>query len=173
MLFFVAAEAMFFAGLIAAYWVIRANLPVWPPVGQPRLPVLVTGINTALLLISGLAMWETLRAARKGCQSCVIGALGLAGLLGAVFLGIQGYEWARLIRFGLGTRENVYGGTFYLIVGAHGLHVFAGLLFLWVVLFKALRGRYEESRPQSLSLCRIYWTFVVLLWPILYAIIYF
>ena len=90
MLLFLATEAMFFAGLVSAYWVLRSQVFPWPPVGQPRLPILITGINTAILLLSGLALWRSQTALKKGCHLCVVGTIGLAALGGFLFLGIQG-----------------------------------------------------------------------------------
>ena len=163
MVFFLATEAMFFAGLISAYWVLRAQVSPWPPLGQPRLPVLMTGLNTGILLLSGITVWQTGRALW----------LGLTGLGGVLFLSIQGYEWYRLIHFGLTTVKNIYGGIFYIVVGAHALHVVAALVVLFIVLFKVVQGSYSEDRTTGVTLCRMYWTFVVGVWPILYALVYF
>lgn len=172
MIFFLAAEMMFFAGLLSAYWVLRAQVNPWPPPGQPRLPVLVTGFNTLILIGSGLAFWQTERALRRGCRLCVVGWLGLAGLGGAVFLGVQGYEWTRLIGFGLTTVRNIYGGLFYILIGTHALHVLAGLAFLLVVFLQAVRVS-GDGRTAALVVCRMYWTFVVFLWPVIYGLVYF
>lgn len=173
MILFLAAEAMFFAGLISAYWVLRSQVSPWPPIGQPRLPVFVTGINSLILIGSGLAFWRTRRALDRGCRLCVVGWLGLAGLGGAVFLGIQGFEWARLIRFGLTTAQNIYGGLFYIVIGSHALHVAAGLAFLLFVFLGTVRNPSGDGREVPLVACRMYWTFVVAVWPILYALVYF
>jgi heme/copper-type cytochrome/quinol oxidase subunit 3 len=62
MLAFLSAETMFFAGLISAFFVLRLSAAVWPPPLQPRLPVLVTGLNTLVLLASSVAMLAALRA---------------------------------------------------------------------------------------------------------------
>lgn len=173
MLLFLATEAMFFAGLISAYWVLRASVSPWPPVGQPRLPILATGINTLLLLVSGAAIWRAEERLRRGCHLCFVGWIGITGLLGLLFLSIQGYEWLRLLRFGLETTQNIYGGLFYIIVGTHGTHVAAALVVLLLVFFKGVAHRYTPSQHTDLTLCRMYWTFVVAVWPILYALVYF
>ncbi len=173
MSFFLAAEAMFFAGLISAYWVLKSQIVPWPPIGQPRLPILVTGINTGILLLSGAAITRTGPALRKGCYLCLVAALGLAALGSLLFLAIQGYEWVHLIRFGLTTVKNVYGGTFYFIIGAHALHVVAALIVLLAVFFRAIQHRYDESNHSAVTVARIFWLFVVGVWPILYALVYF
>jgi len=80
MLFFLSAETMFFAGLISAFFVLRLSAAVWPPPLQPRLPVLVTGLNTLVLLASSVAMIAALRAAGIDPQGLpALAALTLVG----------------------------------------------------------------------------------------------
>src|SRR5512134_2661515 len=64
MVLFLATEAMFFTGLISAFLVLRNPVGAWPPPGQPRLPVAITGFNTALLLLSGFTMLRAVRSSR-------------------------------------------------------------------------------------------------------------
>ncbi len=173
MALFLMSEAMFFAGLISAYWVLRNQLQPWPPADQPRLPVLVTGINTFVLIATASALLGLGKTLQRGCLSCLVGRLGIAGLGGVVFLGVQGYEWTRMLHFGLTVTRNVYGGLFYFIIGAHALHVVAALFLLFLVLFQILRQRGWEGRVGRLTACRIYWLFVVVVWPVLYALVYF
>jgi heme/copper-type cytochrome/quinol oxidase subunit 3 len=171
MVLFLATEAMFFGGLISAFVVLRAATLDWPPLGQPRLPIGLTGINTVILLLSGYAMHRAVACVRKGEASLIAWLSGTA-LLGCVFLGIQGYEWLKLIGFGLTTRSSLYGATFYTLVGAHGLHVLAALVVLLVVLARGIQGRYTAAAHGELELCRMYWLFVVAVWPVLYVLVY-
>jgi heme/copper-type cytochrome/quinol oxidase subunit 3 len=171
-LMFLGAEAMFFAGLIGAYIVFRLGSPVWPPPFQPRLPIAVTGANTVILLTSAFTMRWGLRAVATGNRDKLIRLLGLTGLLGGVFLAIQGFEWVRLIHFGLTLSSSVYGGLFYTIIGFHGLHVVGALVWLLVIFGLAKRGRVTREHHVGLQTCGMYWTFVVALWPVLYGIIY-
>ena len=173
MLFFLATEAMFFAGLISAYWILRAQIIPWPPIDQPRLPVVVTGVNTFILILSAVAIWQTGGAMRAERWKGVAGWLALAAAGGIIFLAVQGCEWTRLIRFGMTTTHNIYGGIFYLVVGAHALHVVVALAVLLVVTLHAAQGRYSAEHHVGLILGRMFWTFVVALWPILYALAYF
>ena len=98
--------------------------------------------------------------------------MGLATLTGLLFLSIQGYEWIRLLHFGLTAVANIYGGFFYLVVGAHAVHVVIALGILAFVTYRARRGYYSASSQSGLRLCRIYWIFVVLLWPFIYVALY-
>jgi heme/copper-type cytochrome/quinol oxidase subunit 3 len=172
LLMFLAAEAMFFAGLIGAFIVFRLASPDWPPPFQPRLPVGVTGVNTAILLLSGIAMHLALSAARQERAALLVRWLFATASLGAIFLAVQGYEWIRLIHYGLKLSSGVYGATFYTLIGCHGAHVLGALFWLVVVFSQARRGRFSERNYQGVQLCAMYWTFVVALWPILYGLVY-
>lgn len=171
-LMFLAAEAMFFAGLAGAFLVFRLSAESWPPPFQPRLPVLVTGINTGVLLLSGLTMRLAFRAVRGRRRSRVVPWLGTTVALGTLFLLIQGYEWVRLIQFGLTVKSGIYGATFYTLIGCHGLHVFGALVWLLLVSTSARKGRYAAGNETGIQICAMYWTFVVALWPFLYVLVY-
>ncbi|MBI4522916.1 MAG: heme-copper oxidase subunit III [Deltaproteobacteria bacterium] len=173
LLMFLAAEAMFFSGLIGAFLVFRLGNPVWPPPFQPRLPLAVTGINTVILLASGLTMRLALKRVRAGSQGGLKLHLVTTAGLGVIFLGIQGYEWARLLHFGLTISSGIYGATFYTLIGTHALHVLGAVLWLGVILFQALQRRFTNTSYAGVELCAMYWTFVVGLWPLLYGLVYF
>ena len=172
MLFLIAGEVMFFAGLVSGFFVLRLAAPLWPPPLQPRLPILVTGFNTLVLLVSSLAMAGATQAlhARDGVR--LVRGLTAAGALGALFLAIQGYEWMRLIQYGLTVSSGAYGGTFYTLIGAHAAHVVGALAWLGVTLALARRGRFLDGRTAVVRACAIYWHFVVALWPVLYVSVY-
>jgi cytochrome c oxidase subunit III len=171
-LVFLGAEAMFFAGLIGAYLVFRVASPIWPPPFQPRLPIGVTGVNTVILLASAVTMRLGIRAVSAGNVRKMIRLLGLTASLGAAFLAIQGYEWFRLIQFGLTVSSSVYGGLFYILIGFHGLHVVGALIWLLVVFALSKQGRFTKDRHVDVQTCGMYWTFVVGLWPLLYGLVY-
>ena len=172
MLLFIGAEVMLFAGLIGAFIVFRFGSFMWPPPFQPRLPVEVTGVNTAVLLFSGYTMYRAWRAASSGSRKRLLRALCMTAILGALFLAVQGYEWIRLLGFGLTMSSGVYGATFYTLIGCHGLHVFGALCWLLVVLAMARKSRFSASNHVAVDLCGMYWGFVVVLWPVLYSLVY-
>lgn len=166
MLLFVAAEVMFFAGLVSAFVVVRAKAgPAWPPPGQPRLPVLATAVNSLFLLASGLAVaWA---AGQRGARA--LSALRAAAVLGTVFVALQGREWAQLLAYGLTMRASPYGAFFYLIVGAHALHAVAAVCLLVLATRRLAAG---TLGADAFTAVRIFWYFVVLLWPVLYGVVY-
>jgi cytochrome c oxidase subunit 3 len=171
MALFIITEAMFFVGLISGFLVLRAQAPAWPPLDQPRLPVEVTGFNTFLLLVSAGTIMRAFVLLRRGAAAH--GSwLGATALLGGAFLAIQGYEWVRLVHYGLTTSSSLYGSTFYVLVGAHGLHVLGALVALLVIWRGALAGRYGAGDDIRLMPMLMYWLFVVAIWPILYVLVY-
>lgn len=172
MALFIAAEAMFFAGLISAYLVFRAGNVGWPPAGQPRLPVASTAFNTLILLLSAVFCHRavsTIRAGRGRSSSYWIAATLAFGLF---FVILQGREWIRLVQYGLTLTSSVYGALFYTIIGLHGLHVLAGTAILFFVLKRSAAGGCCAESHLGVDLARMYWNFVVGLWPILYGLVY-
>jgi len=172
MLFLICGEVMFFGGLVSAFLVLRVTAAQWPPPLQPRLPVGVTGVNTLVLLASSVAMVAAIRALDRRDARILVRRLLLAGGLGAAFLVVQGYEWIRLVGYGLTVWSGAYGTTFYTVIGTHAAHVVAALVWVAVTAWLAAAGRFAEGRTGVLRACAIYWHFVVALWPILYVAVY-
>ncbi len=170
MLLFVFAEIMMFAGLISAHSTVRSRVAgeMWPPYGQPRLPVQETAVNTAALLVSGIVLVFAHVAFNKEASRARLPLL-IALLLGVFFVGSQGAEWVALLGEGLTIQSNSYGGFFYLIVGAHGVHAIAAILALSWAWYELDKGRLNGAQLATVS---VFWYFVVLLWPVLYLNVY-
>ena len=171
-LFLIGGEIMFFAGLISAFWVLRVSAPVWPPPLQPRLPVGVTGANTVILFSSSAMIFMARRALGLGERATAVRHLWSAAGLGGTFLVVQGYEWLRLVSYGLTMSSSAYGSTFYTLVGAHAAHVLGALAWLTISATLLGRGRFTAGRTGALRACALYWHFVVALWPVLYVTVY-
>jgi cytochrome c oxidase subunit 3 len=171
MILFLFSEAMLFAALVSAFVVLSAGTPSWPPPDQPRLPVAATAGNMLILLLSGATMMRAVIDVRRGGK-LVTGWITVTVALGLAFLVGQGLEWARLLGFGITTQSSIYGATFYAIVGIHATHVVAALLVLAVSLSRSRHGAYTAARHEGLVLASWFWLFVVLVWPILYALLY-
>jgi len=171
-IFLIGGETMLFAGLVASFWVLRVSAPVWPPPLQPRLPIGVTGANTMILLGSSAMIMAAGRALQGGARATAVRRLWFAALLGFTFLIVQGYEWLRLVGFGLTMHSSAYGSTFYTIVGAHAVHVLGALVWLTITATLLARGRFAGGRTGAVRACALYWHFVVALWPVLYVTVY-
>ncbi|HSF04664.1 MAG TPA: cytochrome c oxidase subunit 3 [Methylomirabilota bacterium] len=171
-LFLIAGDVMLFAGLLFVFWVLRLAAPVWPPPLQPRLPVALTAVNTLVLLASSGAVVAALRARRRRDQAGLRRGLALGALLGGLFLAIQGYEWVRLIGFGLTANSGIYGAIFYVLIGTHAVHVLAALAWLAATVGRGRGAGLGPDAAARLEACALYWYFVVALWPVLYVSVY-
>ena len=172
MLVFIASETVLFLTLIVTFAVVRAGYPEWPPSDQPRLPVMVSFLNTLVLLGSGAAMLGAWRSIRRGRVLSSRRLLTTATLLGILFLVVQGVEWIRLIDFGLTVTRNVYGAAFYVIIGMHAAHVLIAVLGLLYVLRRFRRGDYTRDAHDGLVMGGLFWGFVVLVWPGIFMFVY-
>jgi cytochrome c oxidase subunit III len=176
MAFLVATEIMLFAGFISAYIVNRSVAILWPPYGQPRLPVEVTAFNTVFLLASAITLFTFYTKYTQGkinsSSSRPLILLIITMVLGGTFVIIQGYEWVKLIGYGLTTTSSIYGAFFYLIIGVHGVHVLVGLILLLNLYNYLRKDPFSHSSNQKIPVFSLYWYFVVGVWPVLYYLVY-
>ena len=168
---FLASEVLFFAGIISAYVLLRIVSPAWPDVSE-LLNVPLVAVNTSLLLVSSLTMVYAFASIEDGNQSRLRLFLIATAVLGTIFVSIQAVEWAQLIGEGVTVSNSVFGSTFYVLTGFHGLHVIIGILFLVLTIFRAFRGRYSQAEHDGVELMGLYWHFVDIVWIFLFTIIY-
>jgi cytochrome c oxidase subunit 3 len=154
------SELMFFSGLFAALFTIRAHLVAWPPTGT-HLDTVQAGIFTLVLIGSSFTMqravWLVEHRRRAEARQWVIVTM----VMGTLFVANQAYEWTHLA-----TRwyTNSYGSVFYITTGLHGLHVFLGIVAMAFLLFR-MRG--SEGDPGELAAFQgvsYYWHFVDVIW---------
>jgi cytochrome c oxidase subunit III len=168
---FVASECVFFAALFGAYFTVRAQAPVWPPQGISEglhawpLPA----IATMFLITSSFTMQAAIFAVRRGDQRTMMRMLKITLLLGAVFLGMQGYDYATL---GFSIHDTVYGTTFFTMTGFHGAHVAGGLVFIYLMLARGWAGQLTKDNHYALEGAAIYWHFVDIVWIGLFCTLY-
>lgn len=169
------SETMLFSGLIGAFLVFRMGNVTWPPLSHAdiQLPRILTGINTGLLVFSGFTMFHALRSIQQNRIILFRILLIGTGVLGLIFLLIQGSEWLKLIDKGLTLQSSVYGAIFYVLIGCHAVHVLGAVIWLVIVICMAFSGRFSSDRHIGVETCTIYWIYVVALWPILYFLVYF
>jgi len=167
MLIFILTEIMLFAGFISAFTIMRGSALIWPPPGQPRLPVGETAFNTGLLLASGVVLYAMSRQ-RDNVKVMRVGWL-VSITLGAAFVVLQGREWVSLLAEGLTLTSSALGSFFYMIVGLHALHAVAALIVL--ILLWLRMGRERVPNPTRTA-GEIFWYFVVAVWPVLYWRVY-
>jgi len=170
MIVFILTEIMFFAGLVSAHMIVKSNAAggIWPPIGQPRLPLEQTLFNSAALILSGIFLWLANRKFKEAHQKALRPML-LSLALGVFFVVAQGFEWVALIAQGLTLTSSAHGAFFYLIIGIHGLHAVCAILILGYALVKLLRNNLD---PSTFWTAQAFWYFVVGVWPILYIQVY-
>lgn len=170
-LFFLGTEVMLFSALFATFFNHRAlGGPAWGT--EVELPIVKTGINTIILLLSGVTMHWAHSGIRKGNLRQL--KIGLAGtiLLGLVFLAGQVLEYLELAHEGLIVQSGTFGATFYALTGTHGAHVLGGLIVLCLVAWRAMQGQFNQERHVAVEVSAIYWHFVDVVWVVLYAVVY-
>ncbi|MHB8458615.1 MAG: cytochrome c oxidase subunit 3 [Candidatus Limnocylindrales bacterium] len=179
MILFICSEVMFFAGLFAAYFNVRANAPTWPPSVAEVGPIAERfnlhaepwfgATLTVILVISSftcqLGVWAIRRDDRRG----LVRAIGVTLILGIVFLIGQAYDYSQL---GFGLADGTFGTTFYTLTGFHGAHVLAGAIMLSVVLYRAMSGQFSARHHDAVEATSIYWHFVDVVWVALFSILY-
>lgn len=168
MTLFILTEIMLFAGMISAFSIVRASAAIWPPPGQPRLPLEETALNTLALFLSGVLLFFAQRRFaedRRSARTPLIASI----VLGAFFVVFQGWEWASMLAQGLTLTSSILGSFFYLIVGTHALHAIAAIVLLAQVWRRLERGWLQ---PSQLATAAVLWYFVVGAWPVIYWRVY-
>jgi cytochrome c oxidase subunit 3/cytochrome o ubiquinol oxidase subunit 3 len=134
-----------------------------------ELPIL----GTICLLSSSFTIHDAVSALRKdNVRRCTL-ALTATVLLGAIFLTTTAREWYHLIHdVGLTIRTNLFGTTFYSLVGLHATHVAIGLIMLAIALTLTLAGRVTQAHAERLEVLSLYWHFVDGVWVVVFLVVY-
>src|SRR5467141_2890762 len=125
------------------------------------------------LLSSSLTIHFATKVLQRERRGAFLGLLSLTILLGALFLYGTGREWYGLIyEHGLTISTNLFGTTYYSLVGLHAFHVTAGLVMLSVVLFFGLAGRVGPEQSARVDVLSLYWHFVDAVWVVVFTVVY-
>ena len=178
------SEIMFFAGLFAMYFTIRAASPDLWPERTAYLDLTFASINTLILVISSvwcqMGVWkaERLQPGRTG-SLLQVSSWGmrewyvLTYIFGAVFVSGQAWEYAKLASEGITLNSNGYGSVFYMTTGFHAIHVTGGLIaFLLIIARSFTTRRYTHAQATGAIVTSYYWHFVDVVWIALFAVIY-
>jgi cytochrome c oxidase subunit 3 len=165
----VAETAVFTIFVVAYLYYIGKSLSGPTPAEVLDLPVVVS----ILLWSSSVTIHLAVRALRGGRVQTFVLWWFLTILLGALFLTGTGREWYRLIfDHGLTIRTNLFGTTFYSLVGLHASHVIVGLTLMTVGLVLALRGRVSAVHAPRAEVLSLYWHFVDAVWVVVFLVVY-
>ncbi len=185
---FLGSDGMSFMGLIAAYVALRiGNWSSWPDPTR-ILNINLTAVNTFILICSSVTMVKAFAAAQEGNVGKLKQWIFATMMGGAVFLGIQVYEYSHLIHDGVKLwdsagrpwadwvheamrdgKTQLFSNTFYACTCFHGFHVLSGVVYLACILLGIQRGRWTVNRIEIVGL---YWHFVDLVWIVIFTIIY-
>ena len=163
-----ASELMFFGGLFASYFTIRAASEVWPPPGT-ELNAVRAAIFTAVLVASSGTMQMGAHELEHGNRRAARGWILITIVLGSVFLLNQYLEWTTL-SFSVST--DAYGSLFYLMTGFHGLHVLLGLVGMACLLLRIHGPGPDPGDGYAVQALTYYWHFVDVVWVALFATLY-
>jgi len=164
------AESAIFTIFVVAYLFYMGKSLTGP---TPR-EVLETPIFfTICLLSSSLTIYYAGRSLEHGRRGTFLNLWSLTIILGGLFLFGTGREWHRLIfEHGLTISTNLFGTTYYSLVGLHAFHVTAGLIMLSIVAIFAFAGRVGREQSQRIEVLSLYWHFVDAVWVVVFTVVY-
>ena len=174
MLLFIASEVMFFGGLFAAYFSVRANAPQWPPeeFRDTLLILPLVGPATILLIVSSFTCQLAVWAIRRDDRTAFLRNMTVTVALGIIFLIMQAADYATLGAAGLTLSSGTFGTTYYTLTGFHGAHVLGGVIMLSVVLYRGMAGQFSARHHDAVEGASLYWHFVDVVWILLFSLLY-
>jgi cytochrome c oxidase subunit 1 len=168
---FIGSECMLFGMLIATYLAYRGR-SVTGPFPDDILDIPLTTLSTFDLLMSSLLMVLALAAVQRNDRRQA--RLWLAGtaLFGIIFLGFQAYEFTHFVGEGLTVSRNLFGSTFFVLTGIHGVHVALGVVWLLSLLVLDLQNRLGVKDAVKVEVAGLYWHFVDVVWIAIFTLVY-
>jgi cytochrome c oxidase subunit 3/cytochrome o ubiquinol oxidase subunit 3 len=166
----IVAESAIFTIFVVAY-IYYMGRDVSGPKPHDVLEVPIFG--TCCLLSSSLFIWLAEHAIARGNMRAFRLWWAVTFLLGAIFLGTTAREWHKLITVDhLTVSTNLFGTTYYSLVGLHATHVVVGLILLLVVLLFALAGKVQPRHSERVQVLALYWHFVDAVWVVVFTLVY-
>nr|YP_008239025.1 cytochrome c oxidase subunit III [Elophila interruptalis]AGO90254.1 cytochrome c oxidase subunit III [Elophila interruptalis] len=175
MILFIVSEVFFFLSFFWAFFhsSLSPNMEIgliWPPAGiTPFNPFQIPLLNTIILITSGISVTWAHHAIMENNYSQMSQSLFLTILLGIYFSMLQLYEY---IEAPFSIADSIYGSTFFMATGFHGLHVMIGTMFLLICLIRHLNKHFSNSHHFGFEAAAWYWHFVDVVWLFLYISIY-
>ncbi len=194
---FLLGDTFFFAVFLTSYMTVRMSTEVpWPNTSElfaltiagHHVPLLLIAIMTFILISSSGTMAMAVKFGYEKNKKMTAILLGGTALFGATFVGMQAFEWTKLIvvdgirPWGNPLGASQFGSTFFMITGFHGFHVSVGVIFLLIMAAKVWRGDLDHERPgfltgrkgsyEMVEIMGLYWHFVDLVWVFIFAFFY-
>lgn len=183
---FLLSDTFIFTSFLTGYMTVRMSATApWPIPSDVfaltlfghSIPLILIAIMTFVLITSSGTMALAVNYGYRRDRNKTFWLMAATALLGATFVGMQAFEWTKLIQEGVRPWGNPmgaaqFGSSFFMITGFHGLHVSAGVLYLMIVAFRVRRGYYENRGYEIVEIAGLYWHFVDLVWVFIFAFFY-
>ncbi len=185
---FLLSDTFIFSIFLTSYMKVRITTTVpWPNPSEVfaltlfghHIPLVLIAIMTFILISSSGTMAMAVNFGYRRNRKAVVWLMGATALFGASFVGMQAFEWTKLIveegvrPWGNPMGAAQFGASFFMITGFHGLHVSAGVIYLTYIAIKVGRGDYDRSNNyEAVEIAGLYWHFVDLVWVFIFAFFY-
>lgn len=184
---FLLSDTFIFTSFLVSYMTVRmTTTDPWPvpsevfalSLGGAPVPLLLIAIMTFILISSSGTMAMAVNMGYRRKTKAVFWFMFVTAILGASFVGMQFFEWYKLIfeeqiaAWGNTMGAPQFGSFFFMITGFHGLHVSAGVAYLLIVAIRVRRGRYNNTNFEIVEITGLYWHFVDLVWVFIFAFFY-
>jgi len=165
------SDCLIFAVLFATYGVLGRNYAAGPAPAD-LFDLNLVAINTAMLLLSSITYGFAMLQMQRDEKTATLFWLAITGILGAIFLAIEVYEFSHLIREGAGPGRSAFLSSFFTLVGTHGLHVTFGIIWLITLMLQVTRhGLIVENRRRLMCLS-MFWHFLDVIWIGVFSFVY-
>ncbi len=164
-------DLMLFATLFATYGVLRGNTANGPA-GHDIFSLKLVFAETMILLVSSLTAGLALLNGHAGRKKRMLQLLVITGVLGATFLGLELNEFRMLVSEGHTWQSSGFLSSYFTLVGTHGLHIFAGLIWLAATVWYAIKRPLNERFIQRLTMFSLFWHFLDLVWVCIFSLVY-
>jgi cytochrome o ubiquinol oxidase subunit 3 len=165
------SDCLIFACLFAVYGVLGRNY-AGGPTGAELFELPLVAVNTSMLLLSSITYGFAMLEMQKNRLRPTIIWLAVTGLLGAVFIGLELYEFAHLIHEGAGPQRSAFLSSFFTLVGTHGLHVTFGIVWLITLMVQLKQHGLIAANKRRLMCLSMFWHFLDVVWIGVFTFVY-
>ena len=165
------SDCLIFAALFATYGVLSQNF-AGGPTGGELFDLPLVALNTSFLLFSSITYGFCMLQMQQGKLVGTMIWLGITGLLGAAFLGLELYEFYHLVHVGAGPQRSAFLSAFFTLVGTHGLHVTFGIIWLITLMVQLRKHGLTTANRRRLFCLSMFWHFLDVVWIGVFTIVY-
>jgi len=165
------SDCLIFAALFATYAVLGRNYAAGPAPAD-LFDLKLIAVATTILLVSSITYGVAMVRAENDEKGGTIFWLGVTGVLGLAFLGLEAYEFYHLIAEGAGPQRSAFLSSFFALVGTHGLHVTFGIIWLVVLMVQVSKLGLTPANQRRLMCLSMFWHFLDLIWIGVFSVVY-